>query len=160
MNGKMILVLIVCMAGIVLLSVMAAVLLSRFLKQRQKKKEEGKDLLYRRVSAAREIVAPDGIDPNPLSYFVLNDAGHDIYIRCFTIDALPKRTAFAVTFPALFNYRRMGVSVFIEPLPESRAAHMLDTTIVEIETNIISAEKNYNRNMIRKLNGKLHETEG
>lgn len=104
MNGKMILVLIVCMAGIVLLSVMAAVLLSRFLKQRQKRKEEGKDLLYRRVSAAREIVAPDGIDPNPLSYFVLNDAGHDIYIRCFTIDALPKRTAFAVTFPALFNY--------------------------------------------------------
>ncbi len=104
MNGKMILVMIVCMAGIVLLSVMAAVLLGRFLKQRQKKKEEGKDLLYRRVSAAREIIAPDGIDSNPLSYFVLNDAGHDIYIRCFTIDALPKRTAFAVTFPISTNF--------------------------------------------------------
>ncbi len=42
MNGKMILVMIVCMAGIVLLSVMVAVLLGRFLKQRQKKKEEGR----------------------------------------------------------------------------------------------------------------------
>lgn len=71
MNGKMILVLAICLAGIVLLSVLAAVLISRFLKKRQKKKEDGKDLLYKRVSAAREIVAPDGIDPNPLSYFVL-----------------------------------------------------------------------------------------
>lgn len=42
MNGKMILVMIVCMAGIVLLSVMVAVLLGRFLKQMQKKKEEGR----------------------------------------------------------------------------------------------------------------------
>lgn len=60
MNGKMILVLAICLAGIVLLSVLAAVLISRFLKKRQKKKEDGKDLLYKRVSAAREIVAPDG----------------------------------------------------------------------------------------------------
>ena len=58
MNGKMILVLAICLAGIVLLSVLAAVLISRFLKKRQKKKEDGKDLLYKRVSAAREIVAP------------------------------------------------------------------------------------------------------
>ena len=58
MNGKMILVLAICLAGIVLLSVLAAVLISRFLKKRQKKKEDGKDLLYKRVSAAREIVHP------------------------------------------------------------------------------------------------------
>ena len=70
MKGKMILIVIVCLAGIVLLSVMAAVLISRFIKKRQKKKEDGKDLLYRRVSAAREIVAPDGIDPNPLPHLV------------------------------------------------------------------------------------------
>ena len=50
MNGKMILVLAICLAGIVLLSVLAAVLISRFLKKRQKKKEDGKDLLYKRVS--------------------------------------------------------------------------------------------------------------
>ena len=37
MNGKMILVLAICLAGIVLLSVLAAVLISRFLKKRQKK---------------------------------------------------------------------------------------------------------------------------
>lgn len=161
MNTKGIILLIICFAGIVMLSILAVVLIVKFLKKRQERKSpDKKEHLFRKVSTAREIVAPDGINPNPLSYFVINDAGHDIYIRCFTIDSLPKRTAFAVTFPALFNYGRMGVSVFIEPLPESSAAHMLDTTIVEIETNIISAEKNYNRNMIRKLNGKLRETEG
>lgn len=159
MNVETVLIFIACMAGIVLLSVLTAVLIVKLLKGR-KQGEDKKALLFKRVNAAREIVAPDGVDPNPLSYFLLNDAGRDLYVRCFTIDSLPKRTAFAVTFPALFNYGRMRVSVFIEPLPESRAAHMLDSTIVEIETNIISAEKNYNRNMVRKLNGKLRETEG
>lgn len=159
MSMRAILVFILFMAGIVLISVLLAVVISKLIKRRKERPETG-DLLEKKVSSARQIVAPDGINPSPLSYFVLNDAGHDIYIRCFTIDTLPKRTAFAATFPALFNYGRMCVSVFIEPLPESRAAHMLDTTIVEIETNIINAEKNYNRNMIRKLNSKLRETEG
>lgn len=160
MNREIIAILLIAASGILFFVIMAVVIV-RLLKNREKPKPAGEDeKLFRRVSAAREIVAPDGVDPNPLSYFILNDAGHDVYVRCFTIDALPKRTAFATTFPALFNSGRMWVSVFIEPLPESRAAHMLDTTIVEIETNIISAEKNYNRNMLRKLNGKLRETEG
>lgn len=159
MSIKAILILIVCLAGIIFLSVMAAVLIAKLVKK--KKQGDGKkDLLFKRVAAAREIVAPDGIDPSPLSYFVLNDAGHDIYVRCFTIDLLPKRTVFAATFPALFNYGRIRASVFVEPLPEGKAAHMLDKTIVEIEASIIGAEKNYNRNMVRKLNGKLRETEG
>ena len=158
MSMRAVLVLILFMAGIVLISVLLAVVISKLVKKKKEKPAEG-DLLEKKISSARQIVAPDGVNPNPLSYFVLNDAGHDIYVRCFTIDTLPKRTVFAFTFPALFNYERMRVSVFIEPLPESRAAHMLDTTIVEIETNIINAEKNYNRNLLRKLNGKLKETE-
>lgn len=159
MSMRAVLVLVISMAGIVLISVLTAVIISKYMNRKKEKQADGGGLLEKRVSAAREIVAADGINPNPLSYFILNDAGRDIYIRCFTIDTLPKRTVFAATFPALFNYGRMHVSVFIEPMPESRAAHMLDTTIVEIETSIIGAEKNYNRNMIRKLNGKLRETE-
>ena len=163
MSVKAVLVLAMGMAGVVLISVTVAVLVSRYInkkKQKKEEKDEGSSMLKRRVSAARGIVAPDGGNPNPLSYFVLHDAGHDIYVRCFTIDMLPKRTAFAVTFSTLFNYGRISSSVFIEPLPESRAAHMLDSAIVEIEANIINAEKNYDRNMIRKMNGKLKETEG
>ena len=44
--------------------------------EEEKQGDGKKDLLFKRVAAAREIVAPDGIDPSPLSYFVLNDAGH------------------------------------------------------------------------------------
>lgn len=160
MSMRAVWVLVLFMAGIVFLSVLLAVAISRLVKKKQTCSAEQSGPLEKKVSAARQMVAPDGVNPNPLSYFILHDAGRDLYIRCFTIDTLPKRTVFAVTFASLFNYGRMRVSVFIEPLPESRAAHMLDTTIVEIETNIISAEKNDNRNMIRKLNGKLQETEG
>lgn len=113
----------------------------------------------RKVNAARHIAAPDGINPNPMSYLILNDCGHDVYVRSFTVDTLPKRTVFASTFSSLFNFGRISTSVFIEPLTEGKASHLLDNTIVEIETNMISAEKNYNRNMVRKLNGKLRETE-
>lgn len=161
MSREMLVILLLAAAGILFFSL----LIITFVKLLQRKKKsvltpDEKEKLLRKVASAREIVAPDGVDPNPLSYFILNDAGHDIYVRCFTIDTLPKRTSFASTFPSLFNVGRMRVSVFVEPLPESQAAHMLDNTIVEIETNIISAEKNYNRNMLRKLNGKLRESEG
>lgn len=112
-----------------------------------------------RVSEARRMVAPDGINPNPLSYTILHDGGHDIYVRSFTIDTLPKRTVFASTFPALFNFDRTTSSVFIEPITEGRASHLLDGRIVEIETNIITAEKNADRNQIRKLSAKLRDAE-
>lgn len=121
--------------------------------------EKMQEQKLKKVNAARHIAAPDGINPNPMSYMVLDDCGRDVYVRSFTVDILPKRTVFASTFPSLFNFGRVATSIFIEPLTEGKASHLLDNTIVEIETNIISAEKNYNRNMIRKLNGKLRETE-
>ena len=63
MSIKAILILIVCLAGILLLSVLAAVLIAKLVKK--KKQGDGKkDLLFKRVAAAREIVAPDGIDPS------------------------------------------------------------------------------------------------
>lgn len=131
----------------------------RIKKNQKDRKKDPNEQLKMKVQGAREIVAPDGVNPNPLSYFVLHDAGHDIYVRCFTIDSLPKRTVFASTFPALMNFSRTAVSVFIEPMTEGKAEHMLDTAIMEIETNIITAENDSNRNMLRKLNAKLIETE-
>ncbi len=114
----------------------------------------------RRLHEARRMAAPDGVNPVPLSYLVLNDNGRDVFVRSFTIDSLPKRTVFAATFPSLFNFNRTHSSVFIEPIGEGKASHMLDNRIVEIESNIISAEKGADRNQIRKLNAKLSETEG
>ncbi len=124
-------------------------------KEIQEKKERKRE----KICEARKVAAPDGINPNPLSYTVIHDAGHDIYVRSFTVDSLPKRTVFASTFPALFNFDRAVSSVFIEPIGEGRASHLLDGRIVEIETNIITAEKNADRNQIRKLNAKLRDAE-
>lgn len=136
-------------------------LLIRTVKGKEKPTGENRATIKKkeRVSEARSMVAPDGINPNPLSYTILHDGGHDIYIRSFTIDTLPKRTVFASTFPALFNFDRATSSVFIEPITEGRASHLLDGRIVEIETNIITAEKNADRNQIRKLHAKLRDAE-
>ena len=68
--------------------------------------QERKNKKMEKVTEARRVVAPDGINPNPMSYTIIHDAGHDIYVRSFTIDTLPKRTVFAATFPALFNFDR------------------------------------------------------
>jgi len=150
--------------GIIMLAVMVTCLVCYVLNRRNQdedavKKQELLEQKKNRVHEARRLAAPDGVNPIPLSYLILNDSGRDIYIRSFTIDTLPKRTVFAATFPALFNYDRTHSSVFIEPIGEGKATHMLDNRIVEIETNIISAEKNYDRNQLRKLNAKLAETE-
>ena len=125
----------------------------------EKELNERREKKVAKVTEARKVVAPDGINPNPLSYTVVHDCGHDVYVRSFTVDSLPKRTVFAVTFPSLFNFDRMTSSVFIEPITEGRASHLLDERIVEIETNIITAEKNSDRNQIRKLTSKLKDTE-
>lgn len=126
--------------------------LSEEIKDRKERKEQ-------KISEVRRVAAPDGINPNPLSYTIVHDAGHDVYVRSFTVDSLPKRTVFAGTFPSLFNFDRTTSSVYIEPIAEGKAAHLLDGRIVEIETNIISAEKNADRNQIRKLGGKLKDAE-
>ena len=40
--------------------------------------------------AMRQVVAPNGVDPNINSYLILNDGGKDVYVRCFSIVAMPK----------------------------------------------------------------------
>lgn len=150
-------------AGLMVFAFVLTVLLYLRLRKKsgsmEEEIQEKKEKKQKKVAEARKIVCPDGINPNPLSYTVIHDAGHDVYVRCFTIDSLPKRTVFATTFPSLFNFDRVTSSVFIEPIGEGRASHLLDGRIVEIETNIISAEKNADRNQIRKLNAKLRDAE-
>lgn len=150
---------------IILLMVGGLVLLIYLLLGKKKSDEtdavtEKKVQKQEKISELRKVAAPDGIDPNPKSYLILHDAGHDVYVRCLTVDGLPKRTVFASTFPALFNFDRVTSTVFIEPLAEGRASHLLDSRIVEIETNMITAEKNADRNQLRKLNAKLRDAEG
>lgn len=93
-----------------LTAVLGIMLAKRKKNPDEKELEEKKQKKADKVMEARKVVAPDGINPNPLSYTVVQDCGHDIYIRSFTVDSLPKRTVFAVTFPSLFNFDRMNSS--------------------------------------------------
>lgn len=148
------------------LSVLATILF--YVKKKREEPEKNHNYLtYKKetdiesegISKIRKLLAPDGVNPNPLSYLIIDDNGREIYTRSFTIDLMPKRTVFGVTFATLFNFERVTSSVFIEPMAEGAAANMLDKTVINIETNMITAQKSGNSNSLRRLRGKLSETE-
>lgn len=107
----------------------------------------------------KSLVAPDGVNPNPLSYMTINDMGKDIYIRMFYVDALPKRTTFATTFAPLFGFEDVTASVFIEPMLEGKATSQLDKQVLSLETELNEATKAGNSNRKRKINSKLNKAE-
>lgn len=107
----------------------------------------------------KSVVAPDGVNPNPLSYFVIHDAGKDIYVRSFYISKLPKSTTFAVTFSGLLNFPGSTASVFVNPMLDGKSTKTLDRRVRAIETELIYAEKNGDRNQIRKMDAKLKHAE-
>lgn len=105
----------------------------------------------------RQRVASNGVNPNPVSYMTINDAGKDVYVRTLTLDKIPRSMDFAGTFAELFRFPGATTSVFIEPMLEGRASKHVDKHVLEIETEL--AGKNKSRNEVRKLNRKLGETE-
>lgn len=107
----------------------------------------------------KSIIAMDGVDPNPLSYFTINDKGRDCYIRTFTVNTLPKHVQFATSFAPLFDFDDCISSVFIQPVAASRSIRQLDNKIVKIEADAIEAEKDRDRNKVRKTRGKLNSAE-
>ena len=109
-------------------------------------------------SVIRQILAPDGVDPNPLAYFVVNDAGKDIYIRTFTLDKLPKRVTFASTFSELMNFGNCTASVFIEPVAETTIQRKMDRHLISLESEFIGANKKDDTNRKRKLQGQYADT--
>lgn len=115
--------------------------------------------LYDRKLAMRQLASPGGVNPYPLSYMILNDAGQDLYYRTFTIDKLPKRTKFATTFRNLFDFEGCIAQAHIVPLSEDEASSKLDKHIIVLEGEIISAEKNGDTNRSRKMHGQLADAE-
>ena len=99
----------------------------------------GEASLLDKNKAMRQVVAPNGVDPNINSYLILNDGGKDIYIRCFSIVAMPKRTVFARTFTSLLNFGNCSSAIFIEPLSEAESSRTLDKHVVILEGEAITA---------------------
>ena len=135
-------------------------------KQKEKKEEQTaiKMMDYSKVDekyramVLRSMVAPDAIDPGPNGYMILDDGGREVFVRSFTIQAMPNRTNFAYTFSGLFNFANCTSSVFVSPISDAEMKRKIDRHLVVLETEYLDAEGNSNRT--RELRNKYGELEG
>lgn len=109
-----------------------------------------------RGNVLRSVIAPDGVDTGPNSYLPIMDGGREIYVRCFTIASLPKRTIFANTFAQLLDFKNCTSSIFVVPLSEASVIHKLDRQITVLASEYGASSGDINRK--RKLNGQFQET--
>ncbi len=111
----------------------------------------------RKASVLRQIIAPDGVDPNSLNYFILNDGGRDVYVRTFTIASMPRYDNFANTFSGLMDYPNCTNSVFVRPISEATMTRKLDKQIYMLNSEEVAAVGNSNR--VRKLRAQIEDAE-
>lgn len=125
----------------------------------QAEQEGQEDLFYSSRKTVKELIASNGINPNPLDYMVIDDNGQPIYTMCFYIDKMPNNAEFAVTFAKLFNFPNVTSNVFIEPLTAGKSTRQLDKRIVSLSVEQIGAQKAGDRNRYRKISGKIEDAE-
>ena len=124
------------------------------------KDEDSKlQIFYSNRKTVRELVAPIGVNPNPLDYFIIDDNGIPLYTMCFYIDKLPTRSTFATTFAPIFNFPNVTTSVFINPLTGGASSKQLDKRVLSLDSESIAARKGGDRNRYRKIVAKLNDTE-
>lgn len=63
-----------------------------------------------------ELIEPDGVNPIPLEYMTIQDAGETIYYIGLYIDKMPRYPTIASTFSVLMNCDGVTSSVYINPL--------------------------------------------
>lgn len=138
-----------------------------YLREQKRKQEMGflrmesgteRDELWYETQLYKEMVAPNGVDPNPADYMTISDEGQKVYLRSFTIQTLPKKVRFASTFAPLFNFDNCVSSVFIHPEDAPVTSRQLDRRAVILESEDIDAHKRSDTNRIRKIRSKYSET--
>ena len=118
------------------------------------------DPFFSQRKNVRDLVAPNGVNPIPLEYLELDDGGRKVCQMNLYIDKMPKKGVFASTFATLFNFEDVTTNVFINPLSKSTAVKKLDKRVLVLDSERIGAEKNGDRNRVRKIVDKLHDAEG
>ena len=114
----------------------------------------GDNIFFQNRKSVKELVAPIGVNPNPLEYMVIIDNETNVFTICYYIHKMPRNTTFATTFSVLCNYPNVTSSVFIDPVLEGRASKLLDKKVTSLETEICDAEKAKDTNRLRKLRQK------
>lgn len=125
----------------------------------QEHSDEEMELFFESRKTVRNLIAPLGVNPNPLEYMVVDDNGVELYTMCFYIHALPRMSSFARTYATLFNTPDVTSTVFIDPMVDGQSSKQLDKRIVQLDSESIAAEKEQDRNRFRKINQKLQNAE-
>lgn len=135
-----------------------------FNKKKEKKlitaeSDENIELFYESRKTVREIVAPQGVNPNPLDYMIVHDNGTALYTMCLYVMSLPTHAIFANTFAPLFNSAGVTSTLFIEPMMDGKSSKQLDRRIIILEGEREDAESSGNRNRYRKVDAKMRNAE-
>lgn len=152
---------------IVILSILAC---NMFQKWKAHKKEQDKPenaiRLYHdftgdineveRQNVIREMLAPDGVDPNPNTYMGISDGGREYYVRLVTISKMPKNVRFAETLKPLFQFPNCTSTVFVDPIDSEDISRKIDKQINVLESEQLLNKDNTNR--VRKLGNQIAET--
>lgn len=137
---------------------------NKALKEKDKKIElteeiNEQNLFFSNRKTVKELIAPNGVNPNPLDHMVIHDNGIDVYTMMLYIDKLPTNSTFATTFAPLFNFPFVTSNVFINPMVAGKASRQLDKRVIVLDTERIAAEKDGDRNRHRKIMNKLQDAE-
>ena len=125
----------------------------------QEHSEEEMELFFESRKTVRNLIAPLGVQPNPLNYMIVEDNGVELYTMCFYIDKLPRMSEFASTYAALFNAPGVTSNVFIDPMVDGQSSKQLDKRIIQLDAEQIAAEREGDRNRYRKVSAKMHDAE-
>lgn len=117
-------------------------------------------LFHAKRKSLLEWLAPDGVDPNNYGYMKIIDGGKEIYERSYFIDRMPRNAIFAQTFSELFNYKNVTSNILITPLEGEKAISLLDRRIIDLDTELTTAQKNGDRNRGRKVGARMRDAEG
>lgn len=117
-------------------------------------------IYYADRKSLRELIAPDGADPNNYGFLKLEDAGRDVYVRSYYIEKMPRDTNFASTFSTLYNFPYITSDTRIDPIPTETAIKMIDKRVWDLDTELATANKASDRNRVRKISQRMRDAEG
>lgn len=107
----------------------------------------------------KELVRPDGVNALPLDHLVIDDEGQAVYVRCFYIKELPTNATFAKTFRGIFDFKNSVCNVLVDPKSKGEGVSEVNKELVAIESEYISAKKNFETAKIREKKVKFAEGE-
>ena len=106
----------------------------------------------------KDLIAPSGIDATSTNHIeIVSETSK--YARTMIVSSLPRMCTFPLLLREMYNFGDINVSVFINPVSESKSQNELNRTINELESERIVAADRGNINRESLLAQKRQEAE-